>query len=234
MDLVWLVRPGENEELRYSLRSTASLPGQRWIIGEPPPWVVTNVLREPRAGSSGVTTHGHLLTAVNCEAISDPFVLMNDDFYRLDDTAGVPDWHRGTVRQLTASLLRRHGRARAGAYVAGMHHVAQRLRDSEGFTDPLSFEYHAPLIVHKAEMRYALLKTVTHKRTYYGNLAARDGLLSPTEHDDVLVLGRAKMPDPRWGWCASTDASWRVSRVAELLQTLYPEPSRYEDEMTWA
>lgn len=228
-DLVWLVRPGDNEELRYSLRSTAGLPGQRWIIGDPPPWSVTNVLREPVAGSSGITTHSHLMTAINCHAISDPFVLMNDDFYRLDVDAPVPDWHRGTVRQLTASLLRRHGRARAGSYVAGMSHVAQRLRDSEGFNDPVSFEYHAPLIVHKDVMRYALLKTITHKRTYYGNLAARDGLLDPTEHADVLVLGRSKTPDEAWPWCATTDASWRISETSRILHYLYPEPSIYEE-----
>lgn len=49
MDILYLCRPGENLELRYSLRSLRNVPhGRVWIFGDCPDWVTNvNLVHQP-------------------------------------------------------------------------------------------------------------------------------------------------------------------------------------------
>ena len=92
-DIVIPCRPGANEELRYALRSLKNLPHRDvWIIGGIPDWVRDVRFYEyPRSTTKYETTAQHMVTACRHPEISDPFVLMNDDFYIMKPMKTVPN-----------------------------------------------------------------------------------------------------------------------------------------------
>src|SRR5689334_17073738 len=84
MNVIYPVRPGPNEELRYSLRSLANLgDGEHevWIVGSKPRWlrgvhfIEGNTCGSDRRGNST----GNLLRA--CDHIPEHVVQMDDDMY---------------------------------------------------------------------------------------------------------------------------------------------------------
>jgi len=226
MDVVYLCRTGENEELRYSLRSLANLPHDRvWVFGGAPDWVrgVTVVPTFQRASKHAVTTRS-LRDACNHPDVSDPFALFNDDFYVTAPCADVPVLHRGSVAHVMADYAARLGVE--SRYLQGMAETRDLLRDL-GIAEPLSYELHVPLPVCKSEMLTALEIgmaagiPVLHKRTMYGNLWGIGG----RRIEDVKVFDWRR-PVPRGPWLSSGDATFR--RVRPVLSTLFPGPSCYE------
>ena len=91
-DVVYLCRSGENEELRYSLRSLKNVPhGQVWIFGGAPSWISdrVNFVGVPQTDfnfrdawkTKFENTRRNLYTATQQPEVSEHFLLMNDDFY---------------------------------------------------------------------------------------------------------------------------------------------------------
>jgi len=233
MDVVYLCREGENEELRYSLRSLRNLPhGRVWIFGGAPEWIrgAELVPTDQHDTKYRVTTRA-MRAACEHPDVSDPFALFNDDFYVMRPVAEVPVLHRGPVAAVLAYYERRWGgRSR---YSVGMRETAVLLR-SLGFDDPLSYELHLPLPIHKAAMLEALDAgeasgiTVLHKRTLYGNLARLGGerasdckIVSPR---DGRIAGRHVAGASTW--LSSSDASF--DGLAPLLAHRFPRPSPFE------
>jgi hypothetical protein len=227
LDLVYVVRPGDqNDELRYSLRSVAeNLPHRRvWVVGHLPPWVTgTEWLPTDQSDTKYRNSTGNVRAACEHPAISDPFVLMNDDFFVLKPIEAIPALHRGPVDQVAASYESSYGWS---TYLGGMRDTADLLRGL-GVAEPISYELHVPMVVHKAEMLEALEVgahvPVLHKRTMYGNLAGVGG----EETEDVKVS--LQRPDWRPSWTfLSTDAkTWRRG-VGEFVRMSFPEAGRYE------
>jgi hypothetical protein len=234
VDVVYLCREGENEELRYSLRSLANLPHERvWIFGGAPEWAtaIEHVPTDQRDTKYRVTTRA-LRAACEHEGVSDPFVLFNDDFYLMRRIDEVPVLHRGLVADVLADYVRRwHG---GSSYSRGMAQTADLLA-SLGFPAPLSYELHVPLPVHKRAMLEALDVgeasgiAVLHKRTLYGNLARLGG----DRLTDVKIVGGRegriagrRIARARSTWLSSSDASF--AGLEPLLRHYFPAPSRHE------
>lgn len=227
MDLVYVCRPGRNEELRYSLRSfDQHVPhGKVWIIGDAPSWVRNVKLeKRPALATKYLTTTAHIRYACEHPKISDPFIMCNDDFFAMDKVSGIPTLHRGPVDALIRSYRAKSG---DGPYVRGMIETRDLLRRL-GCKNPLSYELHVPLVVHKAEMLKALDAAaesdikVVHKRTLYGNLAAIGG----EEIDDVKVYSM-EQELPQGPWLSSCDKVFQYG-VGNVVRWLFPNPGRYE------
>lgn len=227
MDVVYLCREGENEELRYSLRSLRNLPHDRvWVFGGAPEWLrgAELVPVDQHASKYRVTTAAMRAACLH-PRVSDPFALMNDDFFVMEPVAGVPALNRGPVDVVAAEYGRRIG---ASPYLEGM--LATRdLLASLGCERPLSYELHVPLPVHKAEMLRALEVgqaagiPVLHKRTLYGNLAGLGGETIA----DVKICGRRQCI-PVGPWLSTLDATF--PRAHPLLAHRFPRPSPFEPE----
>lgn len=225
MDVVYLLKPDEgNEELRFSLRSLANLTHERvWLAGYRPTWV-NEVGHIPTRQNRDrhVNTTLNMWAACQHPEVSDPFILFNDDFFAMHRIVEVPTWHRGTVAQ----FIRRPNVV--GQYGSGAGATAELLHRL-GYDDPLCYEVHAPLVVHKQVMLRALdlgrgVRTL-HKRTLYGNLADLGGY----QHADVKVHGDEK-PDERWPFWSTEDFSFSLCRVGDLIRGRFGTPSRYELE----
>src|SRR5690606_33337736 len=137
MDAVYFVRPGRHhEELRYSLRSLTNLPHDNvHIIGHIPEWV-TGVIAHPRERpeTKYATTTAHMRYACETPTISDPFILMNDDFFIVKKVRKLNTYHRGPVRDVIADY---RARTPHSPYVRGMEQTLQLL-EKAGYNNPNS------------------------------------------------------------------------------------------------
>lgn len=223
MDIVYLCRTGENEELRYSLRSIKNMPhDQVWIFGGTPNWVRNlRHFRTPAWANKHETTQQSLRAACTNPKVSDPFILMNDDFYVMRPGGQPPIANRGTVREVIAQQ-EANGSGNSG-YTEGMRQTLARL-EQHGYADPLSFELHMPLIVHKQAMLDALDLCagipVMHKRTAYGAVAGLRG----RKFADVKIYRHGPIPNGRF--LSTQDDS--LHRALPLLQKAFPHPGKHE------
>lgn len=219
MDVVLPVRSGANEELRFALRSLRNYPHEYvWIFGDKPDWV-TNIrfVETPQDGNK----HRNVNTAIRlaCEHpdVSDPYVLANDDMYFMEPTTEIPVYNLGTIRDVAAAYQRQGINS---DYVQGMIRTAQHL-EALGYRDPLSFETHTPIVVHKRIMLDALNHGPYQRRSVYGNLA---GLTGDTIRD-VKIHRRRSVP--RGPFLSTSDRAFPIA-YPHLART-FPKPSPYEN-----
>lgn len=227
MDVVYLNKEGENEELRYSLRTLRNVKhGHVWIFGGCPSWVDTDLVRHERRvqkASAYSSTRAHIAAACKNSNVSDPFMVWNDDFYAMEIIGDVPIMHRGTL----AHALERFGGLKTG-WAKGMRQTAAMLRTVRGEEEHFCYDFHAPLIIYKDQMLEALelakeVKTdAVHLRTLYGNLDPIGGV----EIEDVKMT-RRNAPFPTGPWLSSGDDTFR-STIEPVLRYLFPEPCTYE------
>ena len=231
MDVVYLVRPGEqNDELRYSLRSLANLPHDTvWIAGHKPAWV-TGVRHIPTAqtATKHANAYGNLVSALTCDEISAEFVLMNDDFFITSPLPSVPTLHRGPVADVVAEYRRMF--PRGSLYTTAMQQTAEWLQ-AQGVAEPLSYELHMPMVLERQGLLDVLSRaegdgvdvTRMHYRTAWGNLAGVGG--ERVEDCKVYPGDRfTHLPTP---FASSMDATFR-GRAGRLARRAFPTPSPYE------
>lgn len=223
MDVVYVNREGGNPELRYSLRSLQNVKhGQVWVFGGAPSWLNTESVKfcpNPQSGTPYQSTRSHIAAACNHPEVSDPFTLWNDDFYAMQSVGVVPRMHRGPLGEMIEGAPRT-------PWWKGMRDGARLLQVMD-IKDPLCYDIHAPLIVHKAAMLAAisLAKKSTDAfplRTVYGNMTGLGG----TRIKDPKILRRSD-PFPRGPWLSSQDNLF-LSTAEPVLRYTFPDPSPYE------
>jgi len=231
MDAVYMVRPGPVEELRYSLRSLAAhVEHERvWIFGSSPSWVAkgpeaVTVVARVKQSTKYATTTGHLRAMCKHPGVSDPFVLWMDDVYAVRPVGPMPALHLGDLDRRLARYVNLRS-----TWASGMRATARMLHERYPDRDLLSYETHAPLIVHKEAMLEALQLAdrlgvpAPHKRTIYGNVAQLGGIELV---QDPKWVTQAAQP-PKGAWLSSDDASFR-SLTKPVLRWLFPDPGPYE------
>lgn len=230
MDVVYVVkRDTRNDELRYSLRSLAAhLPhGRVWVAGFCPPWTAgARHIDVAQDGTKYRNSTANLRAACEHPDVSDPFLFMNDDFFVMAPVAGdIPTLHRGPVAAVANYYRKRYGPSRP--YLRGMVATAELLV-RHGHHDPLSYELHIPMVIHKAAMVAALDLgadvAVLHKRTLYGNLAGVGG----DQVDDVKVRGFHDQWDPSWPFLSTSRSAFCRYRVGRHIRTTFAAPGPYE------
>lgn len=229
LDVVYLVRPGDsNEELRHSLRSLKNMPHRDvWFVGHLPRWV-QGVEHVPgnRAPSGHQCVWDNVRLACSTKDLSDPFVMMNDDFFvtRPVDRLGV--WWRQPLSEHVASL--RGWSAWRQSLVATMDWLTR-----QGFHHPRSFELHVPLLVRRQEMADALARAAGFSplfppqwRTLYGNTADIDAV----QACDVKITRTDQTWDRSAPFLSTDDQSFASLHVGDCVRAMFPDPSPYERE----
>lgn len=221
MDVVYLVRQGENPELRMSLRSLRNYRNldRVWIFGGCPEWVTNvNHVATPQDGNKHHNTNWAMRAACQHPGVSDPFVYMNDDMYFMEAIDAIPTLNRGTI---AATIAWYH---RAGVvhsrYVRGMRNTLRYLKH-HGFDNPLSFELHTPMVIRKKTMLAALDRGPYQRRTVYGALA---GLTGDTVPDPKVT--KPGQPIPEGPFLSTMDDTFPY--VRPFLEAAFPDPSPYE------
>lgn len=220
MDVVYVVRTGSNDELRYSLRSLRNLAHDKvWIVGHAEPWLRNyGYLATRQDGVSRRNAWQNLSAAASHRHISDPFVLMNDDFFVTAPVEDLIPQHRG-------SLLG-HAAEGNGDRHSGLARTATLLRGL-GVAEPLSYETHTPMVVAREGFAAAVEMCASDPhlapKSIYANLAGLGGING----------GDAKVHDtseeiPAGPFLSTSDRSWARHPVGRLIRDMFPDPSPYE------
>lgn len=226
MDVVYLCRPGRNEELRYSLRSLANLPHDNvWVVGGRPSWYVGRFERVPPKPNKYEHGRANLGRIVRNEKISDPFILFNDDFYVVRRVDEVPVLHNGPMRD----LFRRFQEYAPGSKYTEMLGRTISVLGAQGVREPLAYNLHVPMVMSKAHLRTALSFDGS-PRSLVGNLFGYGGDFA----GDVKVHRELPGSLPSYDWrsgsspfLSTDDHTFGVVRVG-LLADLFPERSEWE------
>jgi hypothetical protein len=227
MDIVYPLKrsAGPDDELRYSLRSLQNLPHDRvFLVGGRPEWVM-NVehIDTERLPTKYKDATANIEAACRSREVSDPFILMNDDFFIMEPIDEVPVLNRGRVRDVIRHF---EGQGIDSCYLDGMR-VTLRELEARGYEDPLSFEVHVPMVVHKQE-RLAAIEMgrafpVWHARTAYAALMGLTG----TTITDVKVSDPTEAI-PVGPFVSSTERSFKFGCVGYIVSDMFPHPSPYE------
>lgn len=229
MDIVYICRSGDNEELRYSLRSLKHIPHDNvWVFGDAPEWFTGNLvktqasLNPPQEWGKYTKAHRNWEEVVKHPDISDDFMLFNDDFYVMKRQRSLLNFHRGCMQTMADHYILRHPNSN---YTKSINKTLKWLHDL-GITEPLSYELHLPMAVNKAKFAAILDKTMGHERvllrSIYGNVYNVGGKEIP----DCKVYGTHTPLENCRNYMSSVETAFAA--VEPILRWTFPEPSEFE------
>ena len=180
MDLVYICGPGDNEELRYSIRSAVKNLkfDNLWVVGGKPNWYLGNYIKVAQNKSKYANARNNLRAICNSSKISNSFILMNDDFYITNKVDNVPYMHGGLLADKIKKYENLTGNTR---YVLMLKRTLLSL--SRRFKkDILDYELHVPMVMEKEKL-LTIIDLPDLWRSRYGNTFDVEGI----EMDDVKV-----------------------------------------------
>lgn len=233
MDLLIPLRDGDNEELRYALRS--------FHVNHPPHWVITAGGRP-----DWLTGTGHLpiaqapnqphrnairnLRALLGSATTDQVIVANDDMYVTEPLEDLPRLHRGSLVEYAGGL---------DPHTVGARQVDDTLTllQRRDVRDPLLYELHVPAVYDRRQLleTLELIAVDMYGRpphrvaqilwaTVYGNLLEVGGQLA--DNAKVYTL----TPPDVWPapFMSSNDDTFTDGAIGAHVRALFPDPSPYE------
>lgn len=233
-DLVYIVRPGENEELRYSLRSVDKYVRHRkvWIVGTVPDWA-TNVGKIPLPPLIEKFANQRQSVTAACRhpEVAEDIVLMNDDHFALEPVDEIPVFNLGPTSSHVQRLYDSGFRDKNSWFVSVKRTAAWM--QSQGFEDPLCYENHTPLPFYKSKLLEVVEAYPPQERFCYpgvypiagrgpeGELNGNTKVSEDSQLADKLALS---MP-----WVSTSDQSFIEGAAGEYIRSLFPTPCRFEE-----
>jgi len=229
MDIVYICRPGENEELRYSIRSAVqNLPHDNlWVVGQKPIWYTGNFIDVPIIDKNSKYKNARLNLEKICvdKRISDDFILMNDDFYIMKPIKSVDYFYNDTLLKKAED---HESNIPKSSYTKLIYNTYDRLK-LMGIEEPLNYELHIPMVMNRQSLKLLLKYKTSLWRSLYGNVYNVGG----SEMEDVKVYapnGIRKDFDYKQKdimFLSSIDNYFEPIKK-ELLHKKFPKPSIYE------
>jgi hypothetical protein len=227
MDYVYICKYGENEELRYSIRSVeANLPpGKIWVVGGKPSWYSGNYIPVEQSAGKQHSAIKNLSAIVTSEEIHENFVLMNDDFFVVKPVKEIKTYHGGSLRDKID--LRRE--ITPGSRYLDLLSKTYKVLQKIGIAEILDYEIHVPMKISKTGLREAL-GFGTQWRSTYGNTHRVGG----EKIEDVKVYGSIDLSDLSYSidnlvseYLSTDDQSFPIV-WKKLLKDMFPNPSTCE------
>jgi hypothetical protein len=169
MDFVYICKDGNNEELRYSIRSVVqSFPDSKiWVVGGKPSWYTGNYIEVNQNLSKYRNAIENLKALCNSEDISDKFVLMNDDFYIIKNIDSIKDYHGGLLLEKINLYQKLNSNSNYTRKLAATYKKIKSL----GIENPLDYELHIPMVMEKEKLKQTLQHNYQFLwRSIYGNV----------------------------------------------------------------
>jgi hypothetical protein len=227
MDYVYICRHGENEELRYSIRSVEkNFPrGNVWVIGGKPSWYSGNYIPVEQSAGKQHSAIKNLSAIVQSKEIQEEFVLMNDDFFVVKPVKEIKTYHGGSLQDKIA--LRRE--ITPGSRYLDLLSKTYKVLQKIGITEILDYDIHVPMKISKTGLREAL-GFGTQWRSTYGNTHRVGG----EKIEDVKVYGSIDLSDLSYSidnlvseYLSTDDQSFPIV-WKKLLKDMFPDPSTFE------
>ncbi len=226
MDIVYICRKGDNEELRYSIRSVVkNLPESRvWVVGYKPDWYVGDFIPVEDTSNKFNNIRLALTAAANHPSISKNFVYMNDDFFLIKPIKRLGNYNGGPLSDKITKYRQIDPTSR---YLISLKKTMEYLRKS-GIRNPIDYDIHVPMVINKKkflEIAYLPFQP----RSIYGNIY---NITSAKMRDVKLYHKASSMSDlsylgNEYPFISSEDKSFDLLKET-LLADMFPEPSKYE------
>jgi hypothetical protein len=228
MDFVYICRDGQNEELRYSIRSVLhSFPDARvWVIGGKPNWYSGNYIPVEQNHNKYTNALNNLQALCNSNEIPNDFILMNDDFFIIKKIDKIEHFHGGLLLDKIDKYVKITG---SSLYIKKLILTNSRLIEN-GIKLPYDYELHTPMPMEKDKL-YIILKKYPSClwRSMYGNMFEVSG----SQMEDVKVytnrrhLARSNEITEHSIFLSTEDQAFEGIKT-KILNNLFLEPSNYE------
>jgi hypothetical protein len=229
MDLVYICRSGENEELRYSIRSAVkNLPHDKiWVVGGKPHWYTGNYIQVDQTRNKYGNARRNLKALAESDEISESFVLMNDDFYILNKIDSVPYMHAKTLDE---KIRIREDLFSGNSYNKLLRETIRVV--SKKVDGPiLDYELHVPMVMEKKKL-LQVLNFMGLWRSTYGNLFDVGGIeitdVKVYVESSVFYPNSYRMDNLKYDYLSSSDDSFELMK-STILEKLFDTKSSYEN-----
>lgn len=225
---VYICRDGENEELRYSIRSVmAFFPDAIiWVVGHPPKWYDGDYIKVPQSSTKYRNAYNNLAAICDSPKIPSNFILMNDDFYIIRPVDEIEYFNEGFLLNKADAYFDAYQNSLYTKKLYDTHHKLVRL----GHKNPISYELHVPFPVEKWKLARAIKNEALLWRSMYGNIFEVGGKTI----SDVKVYGSTKMnfknykyKDSDFPFLSGDDTSFPLLKK-EILGKLFKTRTKYE------
>jgi hypothetical protein len=227
MDYVYTCRSGDNEELRYSIRSVVkNLPeGRIWLVGGKPEWYVGDYIAVQNEKNKFYSINKCWDAIRNSLDISKDFVLMNDDFYIINKINSIETMHGGLLSEKIQRYSDQHG---VNKYSQILFRANRQLQYM-GIKEPLDYDIHVPMPINKNNITDKVLSGLA-PRSLYGNLNNVGGVLI----NDVKVYSNSdninysfKYKQEETNFISSVDGSFK-EMYETILKDMFNTKTHYE------
>lgn len=225
---VYLCRPGENEELRYSLRSIAKFYPEAtvWVIGGKPDWYDGNFIEVAQGRDVFKNVKSALAKAIDCQDIPEDFIVMNDDFFFVRYVEDIKFYVSGSLKDKID--INRENKV-TSPYIRKLGELYRHCRKYN--PSPLDFELHVPMPVNKQNLSQ-ILNDLVMWRSNYGNRFAKDSDIEVMQ--DVKVYASQKYffktydySKLKYPFISTHDDSFKKV-FKDVFRDMFPYPSKYE------
>ena len=230
MDFVYICKDGDNEELRYSIRSVmASFPDANvWVVGGKPSWYNGNFIFVQQRSAKYINAINNLKTICASEEISEQFILMNDDFFIIEKINSIDTFHGGLLFD-KINLYKKI--ATNSGYISKLEKTFNKINDL-GLSNILDYELHVPMVMEKTKLKSVLRHGSEFLwRSMYGNIFNVGG----TEMKDVkvyiegpLVAKSYEIKNKEHKYLSSTDTSFQML-YSIILKKMFSTKCKYEN-----
>jgi hypothetical protein len=231
MDYVYVCRSGNNEELRYSIRSVVknATHNNIYVIGEKPDWYLGNFIHVPNVGTKFKNIHNCISVIPTISAISEDFVLIEDDMFIVKEIGKMPVYSGGSLLSKINELSMISPTSK---YVKLLRATYSYITKTMKIANPVSYEIHFPLVMNKAKLSKSI-KRPGMPKSVYGNMFTIGG----TETSDVKVHTKGTWVEKSYDFrngdrpIISTEENYSFQVVYdEVLKDMFPNPSKYEKD----
>lgn len=234
INFLLICRDGENEELRYAIRSwDKMISGKKTltIVGGKPEWcnpdlfIKGNEVPFDRNIDKYSNVFGNYITALSKDSVPEKLILMNDDFFcmRKTNQTDMKNYRNHlTLIQHAEKCVKKYSRETrfSKKLLATDKHLS-----IQGVKERYSYALHRPLIFEKSKMITivnSLKDSDAAIRSVYGNtyLKCEEGT-----HDSKHMRNTPNVDGN--DWISTSDDSFKD--LAVVFKSLYPEKSRWEE-----
>jgi hypothetical protein len=225
---VYLCKNGENEELRYSLRSVEKFfpDSQVWIVGGKPSWYSGNFIHVAASSDIFQNVKNSLAATITEDLIPEDIVIMNDDFFFVKTLDTIPHYVSGTLKD---RILFNKQNGVSSSYVRRLVHSYKYCKRYSPF--PLDFDIHVPMPVKK-QLLIEVVKEPIMWRSNYGNRFVKNEDTQTIR--DVKVYSDSKnyfksydYLSLEYPFVSTDDKSFKIV-YEKLFKDMLPDPSKYE------
>lgn len=217
MDFVYICRNGENEELRYSIRSVLHFypDAKIHVFGGRPRWYSGNFIEVKDIGNKFDNINKCYKTI--CESSFEDFTLMNDDFYIISKPSSFINYYDGPLELKIEKHMNIYGVSKYARVLSEANKKLKRM----GIASPLNYDVHTPMLFNKEKLSQ-VIGLSSAPRSMYGNIHNVGG----EKITDVKIYKNTDNIYINGYFLSSEDNSF--NKIAKLLQTKFPEKSIYE------